>query len=76
MQMAKCYPRYENQVALHATLKGQVGIPQLDINCRWSDNENLMMEDAALEAEKMLKKAGFREYFKLCYSAPTRYCHP
>ena len=51
-------PRYENQVALHATLKDKWGIPQLDINCRWSDNENLMMEDAALEAEKMLKKAG------------------
>ena len=65
-------PRYENQVALHATLKDKWGIPQLDINCRWSDNENLMMEDAALEAEK----SWFREYFKLCYPAPTRYCHP
>jgi|TARA_B110000091_G_scaffold212620_1_gene259754 choline dehydrogenase-like flavoprotein len=53
-------PRYENHVALHPTLKDKWGIPQLIINCRWSDNELLMMKDAALEMEKMLKKAGLQ----------------
>jgi choline dehydrogenase-like flavoprotein len=53
-------PRFENHVALHPTLKDKWGIPQLVINCRWSDNELLMMQDAALEMEKMLKKAGLQ----------------
>lgn len=51
-------PRFENHVALHPTLKDKWGIPQLEINCRWSDNELLMMEGAAMEGEKMLRKAG------------------
>lgn len=51
-------PRYENTVKLHSTLKDKWGIPQLEINCRWSDNELDMMKDAADTAEKMLEVAG------------------
>lgn len=51
-------PRYENTVQLHDTLKDKWGIPQLEINCRWSDNELDMMKDAADTAEEMLKTAG------------------
>ncbi|HEX5788790.1 MAG TPA: GMC family oxidoreductase, partial [Woeseiaceae bacterium] len=54
-------PRYDNQVALHPTLKDKWGIPQLQIDCRWSDNELAMME-AANEAESaMLEAAGFED---------------
>ncbi|MDC2889707.1 GMC family oxidoreductase [Psychrosphaera algicola] len=51
-------PRFENQVALHPTKTDKWGIPQLDINCQWSDNEKLMMEDAAQVGADMLRKAG------------------
>ncbi|MBU3019352.1 GMC family oxidoreductase [Paraglaciecola agarilytica] len=51
-------PRYENTVKLHHSLKDKWGIPQLEINCRWSDNELDMMKDAADTAEEMLKVAG------------------
>ena len=34
-------------------------MPQLNINCRWSDNENAMMESALEVASLMMKKAGF-----------------
>ena len=47
-------PRYENQVSLHPTRKDKWGIPILHFNVRWSENERLMMEDAAEQAEKML----------------------
>lgn len=54
-------PRYENQISLHANKKDKWGIPQLHINCKWSKNEQLMMEDAAETAKMMLQKAGVRD---------------
>lgn len=51
-------PRYENQVSLHPTKKDKWGIPQLHINCQWSDNEKAMMADAEATAKDMLLKAG------------------
>ncbi|MEL7312676.1 MAG: GMC family oxidoreductase [Pseudomonadota bacterium] len=54
-------PRYENSVELHPTKKDKWGIPQLHIDCRWSDNEVRMMEDAALTAERMLKQIGLSQ---------------
>jgi choline dehydrogenase-like flavoprotein len=52
-------PRYENQVALHPTLKDKWGIPQLHFNVRWGDNEYRMMESASATAADMLEAAGF-----------------
>ena len=52
-------PRYENQVALHPTLKDKWGIPQLHFNVRWGDNEYRMMESARDTAAAMLEAAGF-----------------
>jgi choline dehydrogenase-like flavoprotein len=51
-------PRFDNQVALHPTKKDKWGIPQLHFNAKWSDNERAMMDDAALESERMLKAIG------------------
>lgn len=51
-------PRFENSVTLHPTKKDKWGMPQLHFNTQWSDNERLMMEDAAMESEKMLKAIG------------------
>ncbi|MFQ3235966.1 MAG: choline dehydrogenase-like flavoprotein [Paraglaciecola sp.] len=53
-------PRFENHIALHSSLKDKWGIPQLEINCRWSENEMLMMEDAAKIGAEMLIKAGLQ----------------
>ncbi|WP_111977153.1 GMC oxidoreductase [Algibacillus agarilyticus] len=53
-------PRFENEVALHSTKKDKWGIPQLHINCTWSDNEKFMMDDAAKTAHQMLEKAGLK----------------
>jgi len=54
-------PRFENQVSLHASKKDKWGIPQLHINCQWSNNEKLMMEDAEHTAKDMLEQAGLKE---------------
>lgn len=51
-------PRFENHMALHPTLKDKWGIPQVEFNVRWSDNEKLMMEDAVEIGKEILIKAG------------------
>lgn len=51
-------PKYENTISLHPTKTDKWGIPQVHINCKWSENEILMMEDAAKVGEKMLISAG------------------
>lgn len=53
-------PRFENNVSLHPTKKDKWGIPQLHIDCSWSDNEKFMMDDAAELAAEMLTKAGLK----------------
>lgn len=57
--MGEMLPRYENQVSLHPTYKDKWGMPQLHINCRWSDNELRMMEAANETQKEMLETAGF-----------------
>lgn len=56
-------PRYDNAVSLHPTKTDAWGIPQLHIDCYWSDNERLMMEDAVSEFERMFAKVGITEVF-------------
>jgi len=51
-------PRYENQMRLHPTLKDKWGMPQIEFDCQFRDNEKNMMIDASQEAERMLIAAG------------------
>ncbi|MFA0810680.1 GMC oxidoreductase [Microbulbifer epialgicus] len=54
-------PRHHNHISLHPSKKDNWGIPQLEIDCRWSDNERLMMEDASETMQKMLRELGLAE---------------
>jgi choline dehydrogenase-like flavoprotein len=51
-------PRFDNAVRLHPSKTDKWGMPQLEFDVEWSDNERLMMEDCANECETMLKKSG------------------
>ncbi len=68
--MGEMLPRFENHVSLHKTRKDKWGIPLLDIDCRWSDNEKLMMRDAAKTAEEMLIKIGLENVSSSFSEAP------
>lgn len=69
-------PRFENMVSLHETKKDKWGIPQLNINCSYSDNEKLMMEHAVEEGKKMLSAAGLTDiYGKVMDKAPGMAIH-
>ncbi|WP_286233546.1 GMC oxidoreductase [Thalassotalea sediminis] len=61
MAQGEMLPRFENHVALHKTKKDKWGIPQLHIDCTWSENEILMMADAENTAKDMLEKAGLKD---------------
>ena len=54
-------PRAENCIRLHKSLKDKWGIPQLEIDCKFSDNEKNMMKDIAETAAEMLEAIGARD---------------
>jgi len=45
---------------LHPTLKDKWGIPQIEFDVRFSENEKLMIEDVAEQSINMLKAAGLK----------------
>ena len=54
----ECLPRYENYVALNRDRRDAWGIPTLDINFEWSDNELALWKDAREQAAEMLEETG------------------
>lgn len=57
-------PRYENSVSLHPTKKDKWGMPQLHIECSYSDNEIKMREDMANTAAEILTAIGVKDVVK------------
>jgi choline dehydrogenase-like flavoprotein len=51
--------RYENQVSLDPVRKDKWGIPVLQFNYKFGDNEKKMCEDMANAAQEMFETAGF-----------------
>jgi choline dehydrogenase-like flavoprotein len=54
---AECLPRADNRITLHPTAK-DAGLPQLQIQMTFGDNEKALLEDAAQEAKKMMSLMG------------------
>ncbi|HEX8602970.1 MAG TPA: GMC family oxidoreductase [Pseudoduganella sp.] len=57
-------PRYENMVSLHPTKKDKWGMPQLHIDCTYSDNDRRMLEDMADTAANILEDLGLKDIRK------------
>lgn len=57
-------PRYENMVSLHPTKKDKWGMPQLHIDCTFSDNDRKMQEDIANTAANILEALGAKDVRK------------
>lgn len=57
-------PLYENQVSLHPTLKDKWGMPQLYIECSYSDNDMKILHDIADTAAEMLEDIGLKDVTK------------
>jgi choline dehydrogenase-like flavoprotein len=57
-------PRYENMVSLHPTKKDKWGMPQLHIDCTFSDNDRKMQDDIANTAANILESLGVKDVQK------------
>ena len=51
-------PKYENMVSLHPTRKDKWGIPQLLIDCKFTENDLLMMEEMKNKSVELLEAVG------------------
>jgi choline dehydrogenase-like flavoprotein len=58
--MGEMLPRYENFVKLNHDKKDQWGMPTLDIDCAWGENEDRMTKDAIEQAKIMMEAAGVK----------------
>ncbi|MGV3555711.1 MAG: GMC family oxidoreductase [Croceibacterium sp.] len=54
----ECLPYADNRVSLHPDKVDRFGIPLMRFDVTFRDNEIRMMNDAQIEGEKMLRKAG------------------
>ncbi len=53
-------PRFENKISLSKTEKDEWGLPIIEIDFTYSENENKMIEHMKNSSEEILKKAGFK----------------
>ena len=56
----ECLPYAENRVTLNNEKKDAFGLPTLNIDAEWKDNEKAMRKDMIASAEEMLSAAGFQ----------------
>jgi choline dehydrogenase-like flavoprotein len=57
--MGECLPYYENKVELSKTQKDAWGMPELEIDCEYKENELAMLKDILSSGSEILDKAGF-----------------
>lgn len=58
--MGECLPYFNNRVALSKDKKDQWGIPLLEIDCEYKENELTMLKDILDSGAEMLERAGFK----------------
>jgi choline dehydrogenase-like flavoprotein len=57
----ECLPYHSNYVSINKEKLDAWGIPTLNIDCKWGDNEHTMSKDIAIQAAEMLAASGARE---------------
>lgn len=65
----ECLPYYENQVSINTDKKDKFGLPTLNIDAEWKENEKVMRKDMMASAAEMLEAAGFKDIST--YDAPN-----
>lgn len=58
--MGECLPYYENKVTLSKDKKDEWGMPLLEIDCAYKQNELAMLKDILQSGAEMLERAGFK----------------
>jgi choline dehydrogenase-like flavoprotein len=63
----ECLPYAENRLTLDPKLVDRHGIPQVRFDVRFRDNETKLVQDAAQQAEAMLKTAGLQRVISVAH---------
>lgn len=58
--MGECLPHFDNKVRLNTEKRDAWGLPTLDIDCQWRENEDAMVKDMLQTGQEMLEAAGFK----------------
>jgi len=58
--MGECLPHFDNKVSLNREKRDQWGLPTLNIDCQWRENEEAMVKDMLVTGAEMLEAAGFK----------------
>jgi choline dehydrogenase-like flavoprotein len=58
--MGECLPHFDNKVTLNKDKLDQWGLPTLNIDCQWRENEDAMVQDMLATGQEMLEAAGFK----------------
>ena len=56
-------PHPDNRVTLSASQKDRWGLPQLEIDCEWKENETAMRKDMMNSSAEMLESAGLKDIY-------------
>jgi choline dehydrogenase-like flavoprotein len=56
----ECLPYYENKISLNHSKKDKWGLPTIDFDCEFKDNEKAMRKDMIASAVEMLDAAGIK----------------
>lgn len=57
----ECLPYHDNQVSLNNDKKDVYGLPTLNIDAEWKENEKAMRKDMKEASAEMLEAAGFKD---------------
>jgi len=57
--MGECLPHFDNKVTLNKEKRDAWGLPTLNIDCQWRENEDAMVKDMLQTGQEMLEAAGF-----------------
>jgi choline dehydrogenase-like flavoprotein len=67
-------PYYENKVTLNKNKKDKYGLPTLDIDCEFKENELAMRKDMLESAKEMLEAAGLKNVSGYDEMPPPGHC--
>ncbi|MGY3212329.1 GMC oxidoreductase [Mucilaginibacter sp. HD30] len=66
----ECLPYHENKISLNTTEKDKWGLPVINVNFSFKDNEDKMMDDIRSTCGEMLEAAGFTDIETFNYKKP------
>ncbi|MEV4884235.1 GMC family oxidoreductase [Chitinophaga ginsengisegetis] len=67
-------PYFENKVVLNKNKKDKYGLPTLDIDCEFKENEMAMRKDMQASAIEMLEAAGLKNVHSYDSAPPPGHC--